>query len=201
MIRLVLLLLGAVALLIFAAVVLVVVPVASLEHPAASPELKPYSSMAARGREVYIREGCVYCHSQQVRDPAFTNDARRGWGRPSVPTDYVYDEPHLLGTMRTGPDLINVAVRLPDRGWHLMHLYQPRLVAAWSVMPSFRYLFEIKDQAAAGEEVVQLPPGAAPAGKVVVATADAVALVDYLLSLDRSFPPALPPPPEGPQGP
>lgn len=193
MTRLGLLLMGAVALLVFAAVILVVIPASSLDRIPAAHGLRPYSDRALAGRAVYIREGCVYCHSQQIRDPAFTNDERRGWGRPSVPSDYVYDQPHLLGTMRTGPDLLNVAVRLPDRKWHYMHLYQPRLVAPWSVMPSFPYLFEVKDRPGPTDEVVQLPAGAGPRGQVVVATEDARALVDYLLALDRSFPPAVPP--------
>jgi cytochrome c oxidase cbb3-type subunit II len=190
--RLGLLLVGAVALLVVAAVILVVLPIAHFENVSPSPKLLRYSEKAARGRAVYVREGCVYCHSQQVRDPAFTNDERRGWGRPSVPTDYAYDEPHQLGTMRTGPDLLNVGVRLPDRAWHLVHLYQPRAIAPWSVMPSFPYLFEVKDRADAGDEIVSLPPGAIAAGKVIVAIADASALVDYLLSLNRMFPPSLP---------
>ena len=191
MIRIALLLVGAVAILVFAIVVLVIVPVTSLERPKPSPRLRPYEGTVAEGRSVYIREGCVYCHSQQVRDPAFTNDERRGWGRPSVVSDYAYDQPHLLGTMRSGPDLLNVAARLPDRKWHLMHLYQPRLVAPWSIMPSFPYLFEVKDRAEPTDEVVQLPAGAAPAGKVVIARPEASALVDYLLSLNRTFPPSL----------
>ncbi len=66
-----------------------------------------------RGREVYIANGCLYCHSQQVRDNIWSTDEARGWGRPSVSGDYYYDNPHLLGTMRTGPDLINVGVRQP----------------------------------------------------------------------------------------
>lgn len=192
MTRLALLLTGAVALLAFAAVILVVLPVTSLEHVEPSAELEPYAGSVARGRTVYVREGCVYCHTQQVRDSSFTNDERRGWGRPSVPTDYVYDEPHQLGTSRTGPDLINVATRLPDRKWHLLHLYQPRAVAPWSVMPSFRFLFETKEQAGPDDEVVDLPPAFAPARGVVVATDEASALVDYLLSLDRTFAPAVP---------
>ena len=192
MTRLALLLTGAVATLVFAAVVLVVLPLTSLENVAPSAKLKPYAGTVARGRQIYVREGCIYCHSQQVRDPALANDERRGWGRPSVPTDYSYDSPHLLGTMRTGPDLVNVATRLPDRRWHLVHLYQPRAIAPWSVMPSFPYLFEIKDRAGPDEQALVLPPNIAPRGKVVVATAEANALVDYLLSLDRSFEPALP---------
>lgn len=56
-------------------------------------------------------QGCVYCHSQQPRDAKLAPDASRGWGRASTPGDYAYDYPHLLGTMRTGPDLFNIGVR------------------------------------------------------------------------------------------
>ncbi|MCI0527083.1 MAG: cbb3-type cytochrome c oxidase subunit II, partial [Nitrospira sp.] len=81
-------------------------------------ELKPYTDEQLRGRAVYIREGCIYCHSQQTRPKGFGADQLRNWGRPSVPGDYVYDKPHLLGTMRTGPDLFNIGARQPSEDWH-----------------------------------------------------------------------------------
>ncbi|MDP2313597.1 MAG: cbb3-type cytochrome c oxidase subunit II [Pseudomonadota bacterium] len=183
-----LLLLGAVAIMSFAAMVLVVVPAALLTEVKPSPGLEPYTASEASGRGVYIREGCMYCHSQQVRDTTITTDEARGWGRPSVPGDYVYDAPHQLGTMRTGPDLMNVGARLPDRRWQLLHLYQPRAVVPWSIMPSFPYLFEVKAQAGPDDEVVTVPPAWAPESGVVVAGPEAVALVDYLLSLDHTQP-------------
>jgi cytochrome c oxidase cbb3-type subunit 2 len=86
------------------------------------PGLKPYTSAELRGREVYIANGCVYCHSQQPRAKAFAPDFSRGWGRATVAGDYAYDQPHLLGTMRTGPDLMNIGVRQPSEQWHLGHL-------------------------------------------------------------------------------
>lgn len=190
--RMWLLLLGAIATMTFALVVLVVVPNAMLETVPRPPQLRPYTPAQAEGRAVYVSLGCVYCHSQQVRDPTITTDADRGWGRPSVPSDYVHDFPHLLGTMRTGPDLLNVGARLPDRQWHLLHLYQPRLVVPWSIMPSFPFLFEWRPEAEARGEVVTLPPGARRAGQVLVAKPEARRLVDYLVSLDRTYPPALP---------
>ena len=133
MTRMWLLLLGATATMTFALITLVLVPrslLAKVDPPAG---LAPYTASQEHGRRVYASLGCLYCHSQQVRDAAFTPDAKRGWGRPSVPEDYYYDEPHLLGTMRTGPDLFNVGVRLPDRGWHMLHLYQPRAVVDYLV--------------------------------------------------------------------
>jgi cytochrome c oxidase cbb3-type subunit 2 len=185
-----LLLLGATATLGFAITVLVVLPRVVLVRAAAPTALRPYTAQELRGRAVYIANGCIYCHSQQVRDPAFTTDVARGWGnRATVPTDYSYDRPHLLGTMRTGPDLINVGQRLPDPTWHLIHLYNPRSVTPWSIMPAFRFLFEVKDPAAVRptDRVVTVPGAAAPPGRVVVATPDALALAAYLISLEREY--------------
>jgi cytochrome c oxidase cbb3-type subunit 2 len=149
-----LLVLGALATVGFAVIVLVAIPSLMLVEVPRPPQLEPYTPEQARGRAVYIANGCIYCHTQQVRDPAFTSDVERGWGpRPSVPADYVYDRPNLLGTMRTGPDLLNVGSRLPDANWHLLHLYQPRAVVPWSIMPSFRFLFDVRHADFMGPEV------------------------------------------------
>jgi cytochrome c oxidase cbb3-type subunit 2 len=148
-----------------------------------------------RGREVYIANGCIYCHSQQPRDAAFAPDAKRGWGRVSVPGDYYYDHPHLLGTMRTGPDLLNIGVRQPSADWHLGHLFQPRAYVPGSIMPSYPYLFEVKDAPDPGEKPITLPEGYKPPGKVVVPTPAALDLVAYLQSLNRTGP-VLPAPPK-----
>jgi cytochrome c oxidase cbb3-type subunit II len=191
MIRTWLLIVGAIATVSFAVIVLVVLPQVVLVDVQPPPQLQPYTEVQLRGRMVYQANGCVYCHSQQVRDQAFTTDAQRGWGsRATVPADYVYDHPHLLGTMRTGPDLINVGQRLPDRDWHLIHLYNPRALIDWSIMPAFPYLFEEKDPSGVKPDdyVVQVTGPRAPAGKVVVAKPDALALVEYLLSLKRQYP-------------
>jgi cytochrome c oxidase cbb3-type subunit 2 len=188
MTRLFSVLLAMVAIMVFAANVLVFIPRSMLTRLAPPPGLKPYSDLQLAGRAVYIANGCVYCHSQQVRDDRITTDTSR-FGRVSIPADYVYDFPHLLGTMRSGPDLINVGARLPDRAWQLAHLYQPRALVPWSLMPSFPYLFEVRDRVYAGEETVDLPaPYAPPAGRYIVARPEASRLVDYLLSLDRSYP-------------
>ena len=187
-----LLLLGALATVAFATVVLVVLPSMLLVHVRRPPQLAPYTPEQANGRRVYIANGCIYCHSQQVRDPAFTTDVDRGWGsRASVPEDYVYDRPHLVGTMRTGPDLMNVGERLPDANWQLIHLYQPRAVVPGSIMPSFAFLFDVKDSSAVtpADRVVPVAgEHAPPRGRVVVASPEAVALVAYLLSLQHDYP-------------
>jgi cytochrome c oxidase cbb3-type subunit 2 len=186
---------GAMVALGVAASALVVMPYIEVRDIKALPGLKPYTSGQQRGREVYIANGCVYCHTQQPRDRNFGPDADRGWGRASVPADYVYDRPHLLGSMRTGPDLFNIGARQPSKDWHLGHLYQPRAYVPGSIMPSFPYLFYIKDAAEEGEQVLTLPPGYKPAGKVVVATPEALDLVKYLQGLDHTYP-VLPPEPK-----
>lgn len=188
MTRILVLLLGAIATLLFAATVLVAVPRALLGHLKPPAQLQPYTPEEAAGRSVYMANGCIYCHSQQVRDAAVTTDSQRGWGRPSYPADYFYDKPHLMGTMRTGPDLFNVGARLPDRTWHLVHLYNPRAVVPWSIMPAFPFMFEEKTRPASGDVVVDVPAPFAPKGKVVVARPEALALVDYLVNLNHTYP-------------
>jgi len=179
---------GAVITAVFAFFVLAFIPQRQLSSVVPMDALKPYTPSQLAGRGVYISEGCVFCHSQQVRNSSFGSDSLRGWGRASYPEDYRYDRPHLLGTMRTGPDLTNIAVRQSSRAWHLTHLYQPRAVVGGSLMPSYRYLFAIKPGAEPGDEVVTLPPDFAPAQGVVVAKPAARELVDYLLSLNRNYP-------------
>jgi cytochrome c oxidase cbb3-type subunit II len=183
--------LGAFAIMASAITILVIIPKIMLREVHALPDLPPYTEEQLRGRAVYIANGCLYCHSQQVRDPAFTTDVDRGWGsRPTVPEDYVYDRPHLLGTMRTGPDLINVGQRIPSEDWHLIHLYNPRAVVEWSTMPAFPFLFEKRrpDDVRPDEKVVAITGSRAPQGVTIVAKPEALALVAYLISLNRQYP-------------
>jgi cytochrome c oxidase cbb3-type subunit II len=180
---------GAMVILSGATALLVVMPYLLLKDERPPVGLKPYTAVQLEGRQVYIASGCVYCHSQQPRDIKQAPDASRGWGRASVAADYAYDTPHLLGTMRTGPDLLNIGARQPSKDWHLGHLYAPRAYSPGSIMPAYPYMFEVrKGPAQPGEAVVNLPPGAAVTGQVVVAKAEALALVSYLLSLDRTYP-------------
>jgi len=174
---------------------LVIVPHMQLSNITPPAGLKAYTAQQLRGRQVYIANGCIYCHSQQPRDKAQAPDDKRGWGRASVAADYYYDTPHLLGTMRTGPDLFNIGARQPSADWHLGHLYQPRAYTPGSIMPSYPFLFDIKEAAEAGDRVVNLPPGYKPVGKVVVAKPEVLDLVAYLQGLDHTYP-VLPAPAE-----
>lgn len=179
---------GAMTTLAIATATLVVLPYLQLRDVQPPAGLKPYTEAESRGRQQYIAHGCVYCHSQQPRDPLQAPDGQRGWGRPSVAGDYHYDRPHLLGTMRTGPDLLNIGARQPSEDWHLGHLYQPRAYVPGSIMPPYPFLFEVKAEAAPGDKVVALPPGFAPPEGIVVATPAARDLVAYLRALDRTYP-------------
>lgn len=188
---------GAMVILAGATALMVAVPYLLLKDIAPPAGLKPYTASQAAGRQVYIANGCVYCHSQQPRDIKQAPDAARGWGRASVAADYAYDTPHLLGTMRTGPDLFNIGARQPSKDWHLGHLYQPRAYTPGSIMPPYQYLFTVrKGPALPGETVITLPPALAKPGEVVIAKPEALALVDYLIGLDHTYTPlpALPSP-------
>lgn len=179
---------GGMLMLSLATSALVVIPYMTVRDTKPAEELKPYTGLELKGRQQYIANGCVYCHSQQPRAKNFAPDAERGWGRASVAADYAYDSPHLLGTMRTGPDLFNIGARQPSEQWHLGHLYQPRAYVPGSIMPSYPYLFEVKDKPDAGDVEVKLPGGYAPPGKTIVATHEAIALVAYLKALNHTYP-------------
>jgi cytochrome c oxidase cbb3-type subunit 2 len=187
MTRVVLIFLGAFAAIAMSFTALALLPGYQLSTIEPTPGTADYTFEEQKGRDIYLREGCMYCHSQQVRPEGFGADQARGWGdRGSMPGDYVYDETHQLGTMRTGPDLHDIANRQPSRDWHLAHLYQPRSVSPGSVMPAYPYLFEVKKEANVRPSEVTVPLSAeyAPPGdSVVVATDEALALYEYLMTL------------------
>ena len=179
---------GVALILLYATLLLVVMPTVQMRSGEDAPEaLEPYTESELAGRQHYISLGCIYCHSQQPRDPSQAPDMARGWGRPSVPSDYAYDRPHLLGTMRTGPDLLNIGARQPSVDWHLAHLYQPRAVSPGSLMAPYPFLFRHIDYVADDQTVVTLPPEYAPSSGHIVPRPEAMELVDYLLSLDRTY--------------
>jgi len=98
--------------------------------------LKPYTALQLSGRDIYIREGCVGCHSQMIRP--FRAETER-YGHYSVAGEFVYDHPFLWGSKRTGPDLHRVGGRYSDE-WHRVHLNNPRDVVPESNMPAYPWL-------------------------------------------------------------
>ncbi|MFZ5826006.1 MAG: cbb3-type cytochrome c oxidase subunit II [Bacillota bacterium] len=152
--------LGAFLLLSFAVIVTVALPLMQsdlYEASASAPRYqgldndgKEISEKVAQGRQIYMREGCWYCHTQQVRtidnDKAFRapaatlKDGTQVGDRPTRPSDYGNDNPALLGTERTGPDLKYVAHRWPSKEWHIAHLIDPRSTEPNSIMPAFGHL-------------------------------------------------------------
>lgn len=151
----------------------------------------PVAGEAAQGKLVYIELGCLYCHTQQVRRRGFGADFERGWGdRQTVARDYIRQERVLLGTMRTGPDLMTVGQRIPDATWHLLHLYNPRITSAGSLMPPHGFLFETRPISPLGPSplALNLPPGhQPPPGREVIPNQKARHLVAYLLSLRLDY--------------
>ena len=106
------------------ALVMGVLPGITLSQTPPGPGVKPLTALEAEGRDVYVSNGCSYCHTQQVRPLA----QDKVFGRPSAPGDFAYQTPELLGSERTGPDLTNVGVRQPSAVWQYIHLYNPRAV-------------------------------------------------------------------------
>lgn len=156
------------------------------------------SDLERQGLGVYIAEGCVACHTQQVRPI----DMDRNWGRPSAPEDYARIggpldvwrpyTPAVLGSARIGPDLSDVGTRQPAEIWQYMHLYNPRSVVGDSIMPAYPWLFEVTDSPGEGDTIVPLPEPYAPKEGEVVPNQRGQALVAYLLALKQ---PAGSPPP------
>lgn len=102
------------------------------------PGVMRLSAAEARGRAIYAREGCAYCHTQQVR---FLDDDIRRYGAPTQAWETQFDSPHLWGTRRIGPDLARShGTRSQD--WHYAHLFAPRSVVPDSIMPSYAALFD-----------------------------------------------------------
>ena len=102
--------------------------------------VKPYTPLEVEGRDIYIREGCVGCHSQQVRP--FRSEVER-YGPQSKAGEYVYDHPFLWGSKRTGPDLMRVGQKYNDN-WHFNHMWDPQSTSPGSIMPGYKWLYANK---------------------------------------------------------
>ena len=98
--------------------------------------MRPYSPLELAGRDIYVREGCYLCHSQQIRP---LRDEAERYGHYSLAAESMYDHPFLWGSKRTGPDLARVGGKYSD-GWQRDHLINPRAVVPESVMPPYAFL-------------------------------------------------------------
>ena len=102
--------------------------------------VKPYTPLELQGRDIYIREGCVNCHSQTVRP--FRSETER-YGEYSKAGEFVYDHPFLWGSKRTGPDLHRQGGKYSN-AWHYNHLLEPRSMSPGSIMPQYSWLIDQK---------------------------------------------------------
>ncbi|SDG92713.1 cytochrome-c oxidase, cbb3-type subunit I [Psychroflexus sediminis] len=102
--------------------------------------VKPYTPLELEGRDLYIREGCVGCHSQMVRP--FRSEVER-YGPYAKAGEFVYDRPFLWGSKRTGPDLLRVGGKYTD-SWHFKHLYDPQSTSPGSIMPNYSWIIKSK---------------------------------------------------------
>ena len=100
--------------------------------------VKPYTALELEGRDIYIREGCVGCHSQMIRP--FRSETER-YGEYSKSGEFIYDRPFLWGSKRTGPDLHRIGGKYPD-SWHFNHMYDPTLTSPGSIMPPYSWLID-----------------------------------------------------------
>ena len=100
--------------------------------------VRPYSPLELRGRDIYIREGCYTCHSQQIRP--FRDEVER-YGHYSLAAESMFDHPFQWGSKRTGPDLARVGGKYSD-DWHVAHMIDPRALVPESIMPPYAFLAE-----------------------------------------------------------
>ncbi len=134
--------------------------------------MKPYSALELEGRDLYVREGCNTCHSQQVRP--FKSETDR-YGTYSRAGEGIYDRPFLWGSRRTGPDLARVGGKYPD-SWHWLHFHNPREIEPRSNMPAFAFLSERElDLSTASRKLEVLRGLGTPYSEAEVAGAEAAA--------------------------
>lgn len=156
------------------------------------PGSVPLSEAAIKGKLLFIANGCVACHTQQVRNL----DMDKMWGsRPSLAADYAAirrtdlwrNTATLMGTERTGPDLTDIGNRQPSKDWNLVHLFNPRIVVKESIMPAYTWLFTSKQKIGKNDVIVNVPKEyLEEEGSKIVATDDALYLIAYLQSLKQT---------------
>lgn len=183
------------AFLFFAGLTILVAVIPAFNNQASNaplPNAIALSGDAIKGKAVFIANGCVGCHTQQVRNV----DMDKVWGeRPSLAADYAdihrtdlwRNTATLMGTERTGPDLTNIGNRQPGKDWNLIHLYNPRIVVKESIMPAYPWLFTMKKVPAKSDIVVNVPAIYLNGEEgTVVASEEAMQLLAYLQSLKQT---------------
>jgi len=135
-------LLLATATILVGTIVTMVAPFRWINDPKlAIASVKPYTPLQLEGRDIYIREGCNNCHTQTVR-PLLADTER--YGEYSKSGEFVYDQPFLWGSRRTGPDLARIGGKYPD-AWHVKHMKDPQSMVPRSNMPKYAFLEEPLD--------------------------------------------------------
>lgn len=185
------------ALLVYVAlsIIIAVVPARQMQAVEALPTQQALTDAELKGLHIYVKENCMACHTQQVRNIAMDEV----WGeRPSMPSDYFYSKQRLsgwqqsaslLGSERTGPDLTSAGSRQPGKDWHLLHFYNPRIVVKESIMPGYPWLYREKaeSEVSADDVVVPVPQQFLknPNTKIV-ATKEVLQLISYIQTLKQA---------------
>jgi len=132
--------------------------------------VQPYTALEVQGRDLYIREGCVSCHSQLVRP--FRSETER-YGEFSKAGEFVYDHPFLWGSKRTGPDLHREGGKYPD-SWHYHHMREPVSMSPGSIMPAYPWLLEQSlDLSGTADKLKALKAVGVPYDNIQIANAEA----------------------------
>jgi cytochrome c oxidase cbb3-type subunit 2 len=188
-----LLLITIVSVFVLLSIIIAVIPAYKMqENNEPLPGDEAMTEAEIRGLNLYISEGCVGCHTQQVRGI----EMDKVWGsRPAMPSDFHYSKqrmdiwrqsPSILGSQRTGPDLTNAGLRQPSDQWHLLHLFNPRIVVEESIMPAYPWLFSYEEAPAEGSVTIEVPSNFRNGTGTVVASPEVLDLVAYLKSLQQA---------------
>lgn len=148
-------------------------------------EVKPYSPLQLEGRDIYIREGCNNCHTQTVR-PLLSDVGR--YGDYSKSGEFVYDQPHLWGSRRTGPDLARIGGKYPD-AWHYKHFAEPKAMVPKTNMPAYAFLNRPLDSSLSEKKMKTLKFPYTPADlEALKGKTEMDALVAYMQKLGNDIP-------------
>ena len=173
------------AIFIFLSLLIAVGPAYVMDRGTMDSDIKnAMTAKQRRGFEVYVRENCAVCHSQQVRPLSMDSV----FGRASQPLDYAdirpistwIMTPNVLGTARLGPDLANVGRLRSNDMWNYIHLYNPRIVVKESIMPSYSWLFDSTSELEEEHTIVTIPESYKTSGEYIIPTQEGDDLIAYL---------------------